>query len=457
MGDLETMRNFCTCIVRLIAVATLALSQLVLLAGSAHPAQADVAPLVWGDEFNGTQLDHTKWRPITGDGAAWYGSNYYLPTDLAVANGALMLKSERRAVGPRNYTSGGVSSRGLFSFTYGLVEWRAWVPGGAGVWPALWLMPADGSWPPEIDAMENMGTSNIVTMTYHWRGGQSSVTTTVPHLTAGYHTFAVRWQPGEIDWLIDGQQARAPYISPNVPNKPMFLYMNTAVCDGCQTCHWCGRPASNSFPQAMRIDYVRVYRSQPANPAPMTTQRTSRLAGMLIPGAVTTNLSREGTDDWVSWGNHTATDIDRKTGVTPQISNFGLVGGYYMLSGGGGSTLTWTNGRPALAGTNAGLGAVVCGANRGFTFSVPADRTARTLTVYVTVFKAAGRFTATLSDGSARAYVNMALNNSTAAATGVYRVHFAAASAGQSLTLLWTTGVDHGGGCVVLEGATLQG
>src|SRR5438552_3026974 len=41
-----------------------------------------------------------------------------------------------------------------------------------------------------------------------------------------------------------------------------------------------------------------------------------------IPSGTTVNLSAAGTLDWVHWGLFTADSVDRKAGVTPQISNF---------------------------------------------------------------------------------------------------------------------------------------
>src|SRR5258708_15683298 len=52
--------------------------------------------------------------------------------------------------------------------------------------------------------------------------------------------------------------------------------------------------------------------------------RAGTLNGSLstIPNGTIINLSAAGPVDWVHWGLYTATSLDRKAGVTPQISDF---------------------------------------------------------------------------------------------------------------------------------------
>ena len=63
------------------------------------------------------------------------------------------------------YTSGLINSYYTFSQTYGYFEMRAQLPKGQGLLSAFWLVPADGSWPPEVDILEVLGR-DTTTMYY---------------------------------------------------------------------------------------------------------------------------------------------------------------------------------------------------------------------------------------------------------------------------------------------------
>jgi len=147
-----------------------------------------------------------------------------------------------------------------WSGTYGYYEARMKVQGGQGVWPAFWLLPTSQKWPPEIDIMELLGgRTNRILLTSHWadalgKSQEDSSTITGPDFTKGWHTYAVNWQPGRIDWYIDGRMAKS-VRSENVSSEPMEIILNLAIG---------GRLPGNAdsttpFPRTAQIDYVRVY------------------------------------------------------------------------------------------------------------------------------------------------------------------------------------------------------
>ena len=61
---------------------------------------------------------------------------YYLPKQVSVGGGNLVLKSEPMEYDGHNYISGWVDSANKFSTTFGRWEIRAKLPYGQGLWPA---------------------------------------------------------------------------------------------------------------------------------------------------------------------------------------------------------------------------------------------------------------------------------------------------------------------------------
>jgi beta-glucanase (GH16 family) len=175
------------------------------------------------------------------------------------------------------YVSGEVNTVHSFSQTYGYFEMRAELPKGQGFWPAFWLMPTDGSWPPELDAMEVLGsnTTALVTSVHSAATGAHTTTnlfTTIPDASAGFHTYGVDWEPDHITWYFDGQKVFQT-ATPADLNKPMYMIANLAVGG-----YWPGNADGTSSAQ-MQIDYIRAYASGAGNvPDPGSAAQTPSVA-----------------------------------------------------------------------------------------------------------------------------------------------------------------------------------
>jgi len=231
--------------------------------------------LEWGDEFDGTALDRTKWVEETGGGG--WGNNemqFYTPRreNVRVADGRLLIEARKEQYENRGYTSARLKTAGKFERRYGRFEARIKVPRGQGIWPAFWMLGANiGSvgWPRsgEIDIMENIGKEpGIVHGTLHGPGysGDKAFGKPSPLASGAYaddfHVFAVEWEPKEIRWYRDGllyHTARPDTVPGDwVFEHPFFVLVNLAVGG-----YWPGYPdATTTFPQRMLVDYVRVYR-----------------------------------------------------------------------------------------------------------------------------------------------------------------------------------------------------
>ena len=130
--------------------------------------------LVWSDEFDGAAIDPSKWRIEDAFLVKNNELQYYTPEDVFLSNGCLVIRSQKRAFRDHDYTSGLVENKGKFAMAYGRYEIRAKLPSTQGIWPAHWMLPEDGSWPPEIDIFEGFWRANEVwtdrlTMSLHWR------------------------------------------------------------------------------------------------------------------------------------------------------------------------------------------------------------------------------------------------------------------------------------------------
>ena len=271
------------------AISLLALS--VFLGFVCQARQDDLRPsggkwvLTWSDEFNGpngSPVDPSKWVFDLG-GGGWGNQELEYYTDrLKNARqeyGHLVLQAHREnyttADGVTwNFTSARLKTLGKFTQAYGRFEARIKLPFGQGMWPAFWMLGEDmdkTGWPDcgEIDIMENVGKEpSRVHGTIHGPGYSGAGGLGAPYTLPGtqrfadeFHVFAAEWEPGVVRFYVDdllySTHLRAD-LHPGqkwVFDHPFFLLLNVAVGGG-----WPGNPdPSTVFPQAMLVDYVRVY------------------------------------------------------------------------------------------------------------------------------------------------------------------------------------------------------
>jgi beta-glucanase (GH16 family) len=247
-----------------------------------EPPDSGVWTLVWQDEFDGTSLDENRWSVQEGDGCdlgiCGWGNNelqWYQEDNLNVANGFLTITARRESVGGKPYSSARIRSYRKGDWTYARVEFRARLPEGQGLWPAIWMLPTDdyyGGWAAsgEIDIVELLGHEpNRVLGTLHY-GGQwpanqqsgSSFTLNEGTFSEDFHTFALEWENGVIRWSVDGTlyQTQTHWSTsggsfPAPFDKRFHLLLNVAVGGDLP-----GNPDSTtSFPQQMVVDWIRVY------------------------------------------------------------------------------------------------------------------------------------------------------------------------------------------------------
>jgi hypothetical protein len=172
-----------------------------------------------------------------------------------------------------------------------------------------------------------------------------------------------------------------------------------------------------------------------------------------------TNLTTEGTLDWKQWGLNQANDVNHKSGVDSQISNITLIGAGQLRSDlSNPISFTWSDGTPSPS-VFGGTGAVaLSGLGHGFSITVPASTTPRTLRLYVGAHLARGLFTASL-DGMTRqdATLDMRHNPLYTDDNAVYTIYYRTNFPHQEVTITYTLlANDSNEGYILLEAATLQ-
>ena len=263
---------------------------------------------VWSDEFaNSTganaQPNPAIWMYLTGAdsnssvdihcayGASTSPCNTAFPNSFVGTDGYLHIVAQQPSTGV--YTSARMQTQGLFSFQYGRLEARIWVPEGQGIWPAFWLEgnnAATVGWPGcgEMDVMERInagglpptGTqSNPAPGTSDWNEGSihgtgftggnlgSTYDFTGGQTAAGWHTYGMIKTADSIAYYVD--DPAHPYATftpasiaglsgsawPFDNGQGNYIILNIAVGGS-----WPGAPNSSTvFPSEMLVDYVRVY------------------------------------------------------------------------------------------------------------------------------------------------------------------------------------------------------
>ncbi len=242
-------------------------------------SQTKEMALVWQDEFDGSELDLTKWTSIEGDGCpelCGFGNNelqYYTSDNLSVEDGNLILETRKESRGNQEYTSVKLVTQGKGDWQYGRVDVRAKLPYGRGTWAAIWMLPSlerAMNWPDdgEIDIMEHVGYNQgtiygtIHTAKYnHKIGTQKNDSLYLEDAHTAFHNYSVVWDEKQMTWSIDGEEyftlEKGNDTKEGWPFDQRFhLILNVAVGGD-----WGGLKgvADDIWPQQMVVDYVRIY------------------------------------------------------------------------------------------------------------------------------------------------------------------------------------------------------
>ncbi len=263
------------------AAVQLAMSQVV----KAAPPPLPGWQVSWFDEFDGNQVNGGLWDVVFSTNPTNNSRQAYLPNQVSVGGGNLVITASNQPYAGLPYRSGQVTSKNQQQ--YGRWEVRAKLPTSRGMWPAIWLLPevSQYAWPSqgEIDFMENRGDEpHMTSSAFHWGtnppyshdfvySDQKAVHGgALQNYHNSFHTYAVEWEPSQIRFYVDDVHHFTVYDADTggflgQQSAGMELVLNTAVGGD-----FLDDPDGTTvWPQQFLIDYVHVYEPA-ATPAPMT-------------------------------------------------------------------------------------------------------------------------------------------------------------------------------------------
>jgi beta-glucanase (GH16 family) len=244
--------------------------------------------LVWHDEFEGTELDTSKWdyrlhlmqqrhKTLVDDAARVEGGKLYL--DLVERDGEFY--SSHLQTGENYMDRPGEAYNKFrwpiaqfkepkFLHKFGYYECRCKLPTQPGWWAAFWLQsPTIGSTlnsresGVEVDIMENFTRDGIISHNNHWDGygkdhkhcgsGPRQLTDTPD----GFHTYGLLWEPDKYVYYVDGKETWR--TAEAVSQREQFILVSTE-CMGYRD----GETADEKLrkavlPDAFIVDHVRVF------------------------------------------------------------------------------------------------------------------------------------------------------------------------------------------------------
>jgi beta-glucanase (GH16 family) len=251
---------------RVLLTAAAALAVLVPGIAGASGAAADPPgagwPVVFGDEFDGDQLDRAKWTIYSNAEADQCLGNpgnqqleWHTWESLAVADGQLTMTARKDAPQSGYEWSGPLITTGQacghepeqsFEVRPGdYVETRLRLPDEPGFWPSTWTWNGNGS--NEQDTYEYYSDNpRRLYLTNHYQ--QSGCTYESPvDLTTDWHTIGEQLGPDATVWYLDGEEIcrGGPHDGTGALLLDMFVYEKIP-------------PTVTE--ESMQVDYVRVHR-----------------------------------------------------------------------------------------------------------------------------------------------------------------------------------------------------
>ncbi len=240
---------------------------IVLLAALAPASRAATDPdwiLTFRDEFNGSDIDFLHWTPHDPSGEERNRElQAYMPANVQFGGGSAHLIARREKATYdghlRIFTSGTMTTVGLFAQTYGRFVIRCRAAEGSGFESSFSLLPVPNGELPAITLVDIRGAdASLAHFANRWgdpmteRSYDGSYA--IGKTSDGFHEFAIEWDAQKIAWFIDGRE-RFRSVE-GIPHQPMYLALRLAVGGS-----GAGRvDETTPFPASFDVDYIRLYK-----------------------------------------------------------------------------------------------------------------------------------------------------------------------------------------------------
>ena len=218
--------------------------------------------LIWEDQFNGHELDTTKWN-IRGVGPRRLG--YNSAEAVKVEGGYLKLYALQKG---DSILGSAVGTANHFTPKYGYFECRAQLQKSSGVWGAFWIQSPlifkgedpslYGSEMDIFEFFEEMGNDTI-THAIHWAYGPNMhsigpMKSYLKGLSNGFHTYGFEWTSEKYSFFIDGYKFHEQ--TAGISNIEEYMILSMELPEKRENL------AKTIFPDVFIVDYVKVYKKQ---------------------------------------------------------------------------------------------------------------------------------------------------------------------------------------------------
>lgn len=229
--------------------------------------------LVWEDDFTDSVPDPTVWRRTERGKPDWAKTQSSDPRCLEMRDGLLVLRgivNDDLTADPSPYLCGGLITKDLKAFEPGRFEIRARLHDARGAWPAIWLLPADGTgWPNggEIDIMERLNSDSIAYQTVHShytydlrQTGYPQSSRTAPIRPGEFNVYGVEVHPDSVVFSINGVTTHTyPRIATDKEGQFPYYRPQYMLIDMQLGGKWVGEVDPADLPVEMEVDWVRHY------------------------------------------------------------------------------------------------------------------------------------------------------------------------------------------------------